>query len=225
MLFAVVYFRQPIIAALDWARTHQSTAVWVYFVAYIVGMVLVLPTWLFTASAGYVFGVSFGMVVAVPATMAGALVAFAVARGIGRTYSARIIAQNMRLQAVDHAIASTGLRIVMLMRVAAFLPHNLLNYFFGLSRVRVRDFALGTLVGFMPLLLVQVYVGSVTRSAADLVTRRGPGLGGWGWVVTSIGVVAAAAAILLAARTARRELQKLLAEDAAKSRLPAAKPG
>ena len=183
ILLFVYKYRQEIIAGLDWARLHRSTAASLYFVAYIVGMVLILPTWMFTASAGYVFGTWVGLSLAVPATMAGATVAFAVARALGRSFSARIIAGNVRLQAVDHAVAGMGFRMVVLMRAAAFLPHNILNYFFGLTRVRMRDFMLGTLVGFTPIVALQVYAGSVTRTAADLLSRRGPGLGSWGWVV------------------------------------------
>ena len=52
--------------------------------------------------------------------------------------------------ATMEAVGDGGWQLLTLMRVSPFVPFNAQNYILGLTRVRMRDFLVSTLLGMIP---------------------------------------------------------------------------
>jgi uncharacterized membrane protein YdjX (TVP38/TMEM64 family) len=113
-----------------------------------------------------------------------------------------------RFAAIDRAIGREGRKIVFLLRLSPVFPFVLLNYALGLTRVRLRDYAVAAL-GMLPGTLLYVYYGKLAGDVATLAadgteTERGAGY----WTLMALGLLATIAVTTVVTRTARRALQQ-----------------
>jgi uncharacterized membrane protein YdjX (TVP38/TMEM64 family) len=198
--------RLPLLA--EWVRGAGALGVAAYVAAYGLGAVLFMPAAVMSATAGYLYGPVKGVLVASPANLFGATLTFLVGRALARRWKTRR-APHPRLAAVDAALGEQGARIIALLRLSPVLPHNVLNYALALSRVRLRDYVIGTLLGMAPLTCAQVYAGSLATSVADLLSGRRVA-GPWSWLLTLGGLATTAVAVVALTRAARRALARTL---------------
>jgi uncharacterized membrane protein YdjX (TVP38/TMEM64 family) len=70
------------------------------------------------------------------------------------------------MDAIDKAIHSEGLKLVLLLRLCPVLPFNALNYMLGITSVKARDYIIG-MVGMLPGTLVYVFIGTTISDIAD----------------------------------------------------------
>ena len=176
----------------------------VLFVAvYIVAAVLFVPGSVLTLGAGAVFGLWFGSVcVSVGATL-GATCAFLIGRYFARETIARKIEGNEKFAAIDKAVADEGWKIVFLTRLSPVFPFTLLNYAFGLTRVKLGQYVLASWIGMMPGTVMYVYLGSLAQlGAAPQHRTTGE------WVLYSVGLLAAIVVTVFVTRLARRALER-----------------
>jgi uncharacterized membrane protein YdjX (TVP38/TMEM64 family) len=173
--------------------------------AYVLGGVLFLPAPPIHLLAGFAFGPVWGSLLATAGASAGACAAFALGRWLFPGASARLQARFPLVAGTDAALATNGFRIVLLLRLAPFAPFAVLNYVLGATKVRLRDFALASLVGSVPGLLLDVYVGSLAGSASDLAAAGG--LRGDGVLAIVVGAVVTGGVMVAIARLLRRALQ------------------
>ncbi|QIZ73640.1 TVP38/TMEM64 family protein [Oxynema aestuarii AP17] len=131
---------------------------------YILATVLFIPGSILTLGAGVIFGIGLGSLYVFVAATVGAIVAFLIGRYLARSWVESQIKGNQKFKAVDDAVAREGLKIVVLTRLSPFFPFNLLNYAFGVTRVSLRDYAIGCL-GMLPGTIMYVYIGSLARLA------------------------------------------------------------
>ncbi|MDQ7086410.1 MAG: VTT domain-containing protein [Acidobacteriota bacterium] len=117
------------------------------FVAiYGLGVCLFVPGTLLTGLGGAIFGPWWGFVYAWCGAMAGAAGAFWIGRTLGRDFAAGVIGD--RLGKYDEAIERNGLATVLYLRLVYF-PFTPMNFGMGLTRVRFRDYLLGTGLGIV----------------------------------------------------------------------------
>src|SRR5205814_960209 len=128
-------------------------------------LLLLLPAWIFPIAAGAIFGFLWGIVAALLAVAASAIVGLLVARYVVRGRMERVARRNDVFKAVDRAVVKQPRKIVALLRMAPVIPCGLKSYFLGLTRVRLDDYMAGTLAGVAPDLLVKVYLGAAGRGA------------------------------------------------------------
>lgn len=173
-----------------------------FVLIYIVATVLFVPGSALTLGAGALFGVGLGSaLVSVGATL-GATAAFLVGRYFARDWVAKKIEGNAKFKAIDRAVADEGWKIVGLTRLSPAFPFALLNYAFGLTQVKLRDYVLASWIGMMPGTVMYVYLGSLAHVAGD--HRRTPGE----WTLLGIGLVATIAVTVFVTRLARVALAK-----------------
>ena len=170
------------------------------------------PFWVMAAVAGYVYGFPLGVAIAVPSTT----VATCFALLAGRLACAHVLppraADAPRVAAVRRAVEADGLKIAFLLRLTPFVPQNVLTYVLASTSLRVRDFAVASAAGLLPLLAFNAYVGSLVGDAAALLSGDLPDVGATKWVVLGGGLVAGATALGVIARVARRALARAIAE-------------
>ena len=216
MLAAVLLLpvRQWLTFASMWAESHRYFAWMLFIVLYSVATVLVVPGTILTLAAGFAFGVPVGVMLVSAGSLAGACSAFLVGRFFAREWVAGRIAQWPRFDALDKAAGEDGFVIVLLSRLSPLFPFNLLNYAFGLTAVRFRDYALASWVGMAPAIVLYVYIGSAAQSVSELAEGRFEA-GAGGTVLFAAGLVATLVLTVFVTRKATRTLAQHLEEPAA----------
>lgn len=164
---------------LEWVRGLGWWGPIALIAAYIVATVLFVPGTVLTLGGGFVFGVVKGSIIISIGSTLGALAAFLIGRFAARDMVARHAAASPRFAAIDRAVADRGFRIVLLTRLSPLFPFNVLNYLFSITRVRTRDYLLGSWIGMMPGTIMYVYIGSAVKSLTQLVGGEAPAAGGW----------------------------------------------
>ena len=124
----------------------------------------VLPASLLGVAAGTLLGTGAGFAAAAAGTMAGALVSFAIGRGLLRGRRPGFLAGGRWAAALDRSVAAEGWRLVCLMRLSPVMPFAPTSYALSLSSVRLVDYLLGTLAA-LPALLAYVMLGALGRMA------------------------------------------------------------
>ena len=152
IVLALKYFHvQDLLkSALDWIGNLGPWGPVIFVGLYVVATVLFVPGSVLTLGAGAVFGVALGSVcVSIGATL-GATAAFLVGRYLARDAIARKIEKNEKFATIDRAVADEGWKIVLLTRLSPVFPFTLLNYAFGLTRVKLSHYVLASWIGMLP---------------------------------------------------------------------------
>jgi uncharacterized membrane protein YdjX (TVP38/TMEM64 family) len=146
---------------------------WLYGLLYILATIFFVPCSPFILAAGFLFGVVKGSLLMSVGSVISAGISFLFARSWGREWAASKLARHRTLAAFDAALRENGFKVVTLLWLQpVFIPFVYLNLALGITKVRTRDFLLGTLTGMFPGIVLYVYVGSLVRSAADLSLAR-----------------------------------------------------
>ena len=129
------------------------------------------------------------------------------ARYLVRDRLAGRLVRDPRFQRIDQALCRNGLRVMLLIRLSPVFPFSLLNYALGLSRVRLRDYVLGS-VSMLPGTALYVYpgmvAGQVVALGAGYARPRETGY----YVTLAAGLVVTVLALVLLTRVARRALRE-----------------
>jgi uncharacterized membrane protein YdjX (TVP38/TMEM64 family) len=203
---------------LEWIASLGALAPMVFIAAYIAACVLFIPGAIMTISGGAIFGVVRGSIyVSIGATI-GATIAFLIGRYFAREWVAAKLAGNRTFSAIDAAVGREGWKIVGLTRLSPLFPFVLLNYAYGLTRVRLRDYVLASWIGMIPGVVMYVYIGSLAGDLASVGRETAARPSGF-WILNLVGLAATVAVALYAARIARRALaeRKLTAINPAHS--------
>jgi len=179
----------------------------VFALVYAVATVAAVPASLLTVAAGAMFGSAVGIATVIVGATVGAAAAFAIARWLARDAVAGWLARSEKFARLDALTERHGAIIVALTRLLPIFPFNLLNYGFGLTRVRFGTYVLWSFLCMLPGTALYV-VG------ADAVTR-GLAEGRIPW-----GLVGALAAVLLVLLVVVRRARRLLAAREAASVAP-----
>jgi len=143
-----------------------------------------------------------------------ASLAFVLGRTVARGWVARRMSSAPRFAAVDQAIGESGLKIVLLLRLSPLFPFNLLNYGLGLTRVRFRDYVLGSFLGMLPGTALYVYLGSLVTSTSELLSGRSSGPGAARQALYWVGLGATVVVTVLVTTIARRALDRAITTPA-----------
>jgi uncharacterized membrane protein YdjX (TVP38/TMEM64 family) len=205
VVWAAKYFHVQALlkAALDWIGKLGSWGPVIFIGIYVVATVLFIPGSVLTLGAGAIFGVVVGSIcVSISATL-GATAAFLVGRYLARDAIARKIERNEKFAAIDRAVADEGWKIVFLTRLSPVFPFTLLNYAFGLTRVKLSHYVLASWIGMMPGTVMYVYLGSLVNVGAGHRQRT---VGEW--ALYGVGLLATIVVTVFVTRLARKALAK-----------------
>ena len=195
-------------SALDWIGSLGLWGPVIFVGLYVVATVLFVPGTVPTLGAGAVFGVALGSVsVSISATL-GATAAFLVGRYLARDAIARKIEKIEKFATIDRAVADEGWKIVLLTRLSPVFPFTLLNYAFGLTRVKLSHYVLASWLGMIPGTVMYVYIGSLVNvGAAHRQRTTGE------WILDGIGLLATVTVTVFVTRLARRTLAKKIGSN------------
>ena len=158
-----------------------------FLAAHIIASLLFVPRTVLGLVAGILFGEWFGIVWAALGSVLGAVAGFLIARYVN---SGMIDLENMpRLGPMLLRAENGGWRAVTMLRLIPVIPHSFSNYALGLTRLSLGDYALGSLLGQLPMTVAYVSFGA---AGGEVVSGHG------GWILpVAIGATALALSILL----------------------------
>lgn len=136
-------------ALLDYYAAHRLVMVAGFMAVYIVQTALSLPgAAVLSLAAGAIFGSILGTVYANIAATTGATLAFLVTR-----YLLRDAVQDRfgsQLAGINNELEARGLNYLLFLRLVPLFPFFLVNLAAGLTRLPLRTFFFGTMVGIIP---------------------------------------------------------------------------
>lgn len=162
--------------------------------AFIAGSLLVVPISLLILASAAAFGPWWGFAYAWAGAMLGAAVSYWGGAALGRERVRELAGR--RLNNVSRKLADRGILAMVTVRVIPVAPFTVVNLIAGASHISFRDYALGTLIGMTPgIVLMTAFEQSIEAAVRD----PGP------WTIAlSLTVIAA---IVLAGMALRRWIE------------------
>ena len=137
--------------------THPAAPL-VFLALHVAASLFFIPRTILAMAAGLVFGVGWGLVWATAGSVLGAVAGFLLARYVN---GGLIDPENMpRIGPALQRAEAGGWRAVMALRLIPVLPHSLANYALGLTRLPLGAYALGSLLGQLPMTIAYVELGA-----------------------------------------------------------------
>jgi uncharacterized membrane protein YdjX (TVP38/TMEM64 family) len=154
------------------ARGIVEMGVWGY-VAFVVAYALLqpfgVPGTVFVVAAPLIWPWPIAFALSMTGTMAASVIGFSFARFVARDWvSARIPA---RFRKYEDALESSGLQTVFVLRLVFWMP-QVLHSFLGVSKVRFWTHFWGSLLGYVPPLLLVSFLGAQMFDASGHIQPR-----------------------------------------------------
>lgn len=189
----------------DWVVSNPVQGAAAYLVAATLAGVLMTPGWIPMMLAGFLFGLGKGVALAAAGIVLGSTAAFILGRTLMRGFVEKRIADSPRLRAIDGAVDQNGFSVVLLTRLALVLPYNVLNYAYGITRVRTAAYVLATAIGMLPPILLYVYFGTLARNVREIIASGGSALEGQWWIA-AVGLTSILLVTIVIQRAASRAM-------------------
>jgi uncharacterized membrane protein YdjX (TVP38/TMEM64 family) len=174
-------------AAVAMTIGRYPAAPLVFLAVHVVASLVFFPRTLLGIASGALFGGWWGTLWAALGSVIGALAGFLLARYVN---SGLIdLESTPRLGPILLRAERGGWRAVAALRLIPVVPHSLANYALGLTRLSIGSYALGSLLGQLPMTIAATALGAAGESA---LTGRAD------WLLpTLVGAAALAASIIL----------------------------
>ena len=190
---------------VEWVQHLGPLGIVIFIAAYALATVLFLPGWIFTVSAGLIYGIAGGTLVALGGAVIGATLSFLIARYLLRRNIEEYANKSPRFGAIDRAIGKEGWKIIGLLRLSPLIPFNLSNYFYGITSVSLGAYVIVSAICMIPGTLLYAYLGALGQAGVS----GGHGQRSiWQYVLLAVGLVATIAVTILVSRIARNALKK-----------------
>lgn len=160
-------------ALLDYHANHKGVTVAGFMAVYILQAALSLPgAAILSLAAGAIFGPVWGTIYANVAATIGATLAFLVTRYLLRD----VVLQRFgtRLEGINREIEARGLHYLLFLRLIPVFPFFLINLAAGLTRLPLRTFFFGTMIGIIPGGFVYVNAGASLASITSVSAIASP---------------------------------------------------
>lgn len=117
-----------------------------------------IPALALYVAGGALFGTFLGGTLTLIGNLIGALIAFWIARRLGRNFVEKKVNPVARRKFDDFAEKYGGFSLFLL-RINPFTSSDLFSYLSGLSKMKIKTFILGTGLGLLPMIFAQAYFG------------------------------------------------------------------
>lgn len=134
--------------------------------------ILLLPAGVLGIGAGFFFGLWWGFGIVLFGNVLAAAVAFTISRRLGRRWFEKKMRAHPKWVLLDEAIAREGWKIIFLSQVHPLFPTSLLNYLYGVTRIRFWPCMLWVALGQTPGLFLYAYLGTLAQLGLKLVRGK-----------------------------------------------------
>lgn len=133
----------------DFVSGYGAWGPLVYIAIYSVAPSFMLPGLPITVAGGILFGPIGGTIYTSIGATIGASIAFLFARYMGREWVGSMLKEG-RWKELDSEVERRGWKIVAFTRLIPLFPFNLLNYAFGLTRIKFGHYAAASFIFMLP---------------------------------------------------------------------------
>ncbi|NET35435.1 MAG: TVP38/TMEM64 family protein [Cyanothece sp. SIO1E1] len=130
-----------------------------FIMVHIMATVLGVPGAVLVIAGGGVFGFVLGTVLSVVGATLGAIAAFLVARHLLKDWFERRLAKHTALNRLRKLMGCNTVNCVLAIRFAPISPFNIVNFWFGLTSIHLRPYAIGTGLGIIPGTMAYTWLG------------------------------------------------------------------
>lgn len=169
LICLIVLYAFDVIDKIDLEATSDAVrelGIWgmlLYVIAYTIRPLFFFPATLLTLFGGYTFGPFLGTGLDIVGAGSGAVLAFLIARYLGREKMERFI-KGKKIERFDQTIQNNGFMVVLYLRLIPLIPFDSINYSLGLSSVKLKSYMAATYLGIIPGAFVLNYIGSSLRT-------------------------------------------------------------
>ena len=205
---------------LDWVETHKFLGPICLCLIYIICVVFFIPGSILTIGAGLAFKQAYGttwkaMIVGFLSVWIGASVGATIAMLLGRfvfkEFVTKLSMKYPLIKAIDKAIDTEGLKLIILLRLCPLIPFNAMNYLMGITSIQTRHYIIGN-TGMIPGTLTYVFIGTTISDIADAVQGKND-QGTLIFVLLIVGSILACIGIIQVSIVAKRYLNELIKQQ------------
>lgn len=130
----------------------------IYIIAFSLVPLTFFPDSILAILGGTIFGLSGGFLYTSIGALIGGSISFFISRLLGQSFVEKF--ENDKLKNIQELLKDNGFLMILLLRLIPLFPFDLISYGAGLTKISYKDFALGTLIGTIPGILVFVNLGA-----------------------------------------------------------------
>jgi uncharacterized membrane protein YdjX (TVP38/TMEM64 family) len=134
--------------------------------------ILLLPGGILAVGGGFFFGLWWGFFIVMGGNLLATAVSFALSRWTARRWFRQRLSGNPMLRALSPAVERESWKIILLSQLHPLFPTSLLNYFYGLTRIRFGTYMLWASIGRVPGLFLYVYAGTLGQFAVRIMRGK-----------------------------------------------------
>jgi uncharacterized membrane protein YdjX (TVP38/TMEM64 family) len=165
--------------------------------------VLLLPGGILSIGGGFFFGLWWGFLIILLGNVTGAAISLLLGRTIGRRWLQRRVERSRHLGGLQPAVEREGWKLILLSQLHPLFPTSLMNYLYGLTRIRLRTCLLWIAIGQAPGLFLYSYLGTLGQLGLRIATGQNhPHI--WEYWIWGGGLVLSGATLVLLGRIALR---------------------
>lgn len=171
MIIAVNVFGlgRHLVQLQEWINGLGQLGYVVFILLHIVSMIAVTPRSVLSVAAGMLFGPVTAIILVSISSVSGACVTFLIARYLARDMVQRWFVHHRRFEKIYDLTANRGAIMVAMTRLTPFFPATVLNYGFGVTKIRFSTYFLSTVVCMIPGTLMYVLGADVaSRMISDM---------------------------------------------------------
>src|ERR1043166_7762129 len=131
--------------------------------------ILLLPGGILAVGGGFFFGLWWGFLIVFIGNVVATAISFALSRSIARRWFQRKLSGNATLRALGPAVERESWKIILLSQLHPLFPTSLLNYFYGLTRIRFGSYMLWASLGRVPGIFLYAYLGTLGQFAVRIM--------------------------------------------------------
>lgn len=150
---------------------NKEFGAYIFIAIFIIASLIFLPISPFSIIGGSIFGPFYATVFVIIGSTIGSLIAFTFSNYLGEKYIHNIIHKKYKqIDKLDHYLQKRGFIPVVIVRLIPVLPFAFLNYLLGITKIKLQDFILGTVIGLLIPTIIYTYFGHSLKNLTFLNT-------------------------------------------------------
>lgn len=124
----------------------------IYIIMFTLVPLTLFPDSILAVAGGMAFGLIYGTLYTIIGAVFGATLSFYIARFLGRDVVNKLV--HGKGKWFENGVEKKGFFVVLMLRLIPLVPFDIISYGAGLSKIKFKDFLLGTVIGIVPGVLV-----------------------------------------------------------------------